>query len=426
VGTGGTVISLVVDGWDEVLPALAPAVLGALSVIVGAHLMVRVASRRWPSLRELGRAARIPFRVLVLLVAVNPAVAVLRPRGEEAAGAQWWEWSALAARVLAIVATGWFVTSVALFVEDTGLKRYRVDTADNRVARRMRTQTLIIRRLTVAAGVVVTLGAVLFSFPGVRVVGASVLASAGLFSVVAGLAAQSVLGNLFAGVQLAFNDAIRLDDAVIVEDEWGWIEELTLTYVVVRLWDDRRLVLPSTYFTTTPFQNWTRKHSELLGSVELDLDWRVDTHELRRQLDVAAAETDLWDGRVKVLQVTDAVGGWVRVRALVTARDAPTLFDLRCHVREHLVAWVRDHADAGLPRQRIEIVDRPDEPVRAPVRDRGAGLFHGDAAAEERARRMGTGAARTVGPQEAQARTFDTTAEEIDDGRGGRGSTPTP
>ncbi|NYG54607.1 mechanosensitive ion channel family protein [Nocardioides perillae] len=393
VPAGPAPLPLVVDDAADVVPALAPAVLGALAVVVGVHLLVRVASRRWPPLRDLARAARIPFRVLVVLVALNPAVAALRPRADEAA---WWGWAALAAQVLAIVATGWFVTSVALFVADQGLRRYRTDVADNRLARQRRTQTMVIRRLTVAAGVVVTAGAVLLSFPGVRVVGASVLASAGLISVVAGLAAQSVLSNVFAGVQLAFNDAIRLDDAVIVEGEWGWIEEITLTYVVVRIWDDRRLVLPSTWFTTTPFQNWTREHSELLGSVELDLDWRVDTDAMRRELDRALETTDLWDGRAKVLQVTDAVGGWVRVRVLVTAQDAPSLFDLRCHVREHLVGWVRDHADAGLPRQRVELVGEPPaRPQRGPAGDQ-AGLFHGDAAAEARAQRMGTGSVPVV------------------------------
>lgn len=385
--------ALVVDDWSDVVPALAPALLGALAVIVATHLVVRVASRRWPSLRELARAARVPFRVLVVLVALNPAVRALRPREGEPA---WWAWSALGAQILAIVATGWFVTSVALFVEDAGLRRYRTDVRDNRLARQRRTQTLIVRRLTAALGVVLTLGAVLLSFPGVRVVGASVLASAGLLSVVAGLAAQSVLANVFAGVQLAFNQAIRLDDAVIVEEEWGWIEEITLTYVVVRLWDDRRLVLPSTYFTGTPFQNWTRKHSELLGSVELDLDWQVDTQQMRRALDRALESTDLWDGRVKVLQVTDAVGGWVRVRVLVTARDAPTLFDLRCHVRECLVSWVRDRAEGGLPRQRVELVERAEaRPAHPPAGDQ-VGLFHGDPAADARAERMGTGALPTV------------------------------
>lgn len=384
-------------------------------MVVAVHLVVRLGSRRWPSLTDLARAARVPFRVLVLLVALIPAVASLRPTDPEAQ--TWWEGAALVVRILAIVATGWLVTSVALFVEDQGLRRWRTDVADNRLARQRRTQALVIRRLTAAAGVVVTAGAVLLSFPGVRVVGASVLASAGLISVVAGLAAQSVLSNLFAGVQLAFNDAIRLDDAVIVEDEWGWVEEITLSYVVVRLWDDRRLVLPSTYFTTTPFQNWTREHSELLGSVELDLDWRVDLDGMRRELDRALGATDLWDGRAKVLQVTDAVGGWVRVRVLVTAQDAPSLFDLRCHVREHLVRWVRDHAEAGLPRQRLELVEPPadaggaagadgadgaDGARRTPARD-PAGLFHGDPAAEARARRMGTGAVPVVRADDLRA-----------------------
>ncbi len=375
--------------WQHLGLGVGTALVGALAVIVATRVVLALGARRWPSLRHLIRAARIPFRVLVLLLALNPAVAVLR---RHEADSSWWAWTTISARVLAIVALGWFLTTVVLFVEDSGLRRYRTEARDNRIARRLRTQTLVLRRLTVSAGVLVTTGAVLFSFPQVRVVGASLLASAGVISVVAGLAAQSVLGNVFAGIQLAFSDAIRLDDAVIVEDEWGWIEEITLFYVVVRLWDDRRLVLPSTYFTTTPFQNWTRTHSELLGSVELDLDWRVDTAEMRRALDVALARTDLWDGRVKVLQVTDAIGGWVRVRILVTAADAPSLFDLRCHVREHMVAWVRDHADAGLPRQRVEMVEAPAPSSFEPVDDRrDGGLFHGDPAADERARRMGTG-----------------------------------
>ena len=376
--------------WTRLSIGVATALLGALVVILVVRVAVLLAARRWPSLRHLVRAARVPFRVVVVLLALNPALAVLRRHGADSA---WMGGAAVAARVLLIVAVGWFLTTCALFVEDAGLRRYPTDAPDNRVARRMRTQTLIIRRLTVSAGVVLTLGAVLFSFSEVRVVGASLLASAGVIGVVAGIAAQSVLANLFAGIQLAFNDAIRLDDAVIVEQEWGRIEEITLSYVVVRLWDDRRLVLPSTYFTTTPFQNWTRKSSELLGSVELDLDWHVDTGEMRRQLDLALEHTDLWDGRVKVLQVTDAIGGWVRVRVLVTARDAPTLFDLRCHVREHMVAWVRDNEDAGMPRQRVEMVEHPTPATFEPVDDRSeGGLFHGDPAADERARRMGTGA----------------------------------
>jgi hypothetical protein len=225
-------------------------------------------------------------------------------------------------------------------------------------------------------------------------VGASLLASAGVISVVVGIAAQSSLANVFAGMTIAFSDMLRIDDAVIVEDEWGWVEEITLTYVVVRLWDDRRLILPSTYFTQHAFQNWTRHASELLGAVELDVDWRVDTQAMRGALDRILADTDLWDGRVKVLQVTDALAGFVRVRVLVTAKDAPTLFDLRCHVREQLVAWLQRHDEDGLPRQRTELVESGSHPYLR-QRTSGTGLFTGDAEAEDRAARAGGGAQGT-------------------------------
>ncbi|GAA1157969.1 mechanosensitive ion channel family protein [Nocardioides aquiterrae] len=334
------------------LVGVGAAVVVAVLVIATTRLGCRLAARRWPAVRHLERRSRIAFRVLVLMVALNPVLATVRPADAEA---WWWTWGTTTARVLAIVAGGWFLTSVALFLEDAGLRHYRTDVTDNLAARRMRTQMLVLRRLTIAVAAIITLGAALLALPGVKAVGASVLASAGLLSVVAALAAQSLLGNVFAGIQIAFGDSVRLDDVVIVDDEWGWIEEITLTYVVVRLWDERRLVVPSTYFTTTPFQNWTRRRSELLGAVELDVDWTVDPGRLREQLAVALSTTDLWDGRAQVLQVTDAVGGWVRVRALVTASDAGRLFDLRCHVREHLVGWIRDN-DAGVPRQRVEMV----------------------------------------------------------------------
>jgi hypothetical protein len=212
--------------------------------------------------------------------------------------------------------------------------------------------------------VIIGIGAILLTFPGVEAAGASVLASAGLISVIAGLAAQSTLGNVFAGMQLAFSGSIRVDDVVVVEQQWGRIEEITLTYVVVHLWDDRRFVLPSTYFTSTPFENWTRTNSELLGAVELDLDWRVRPGEMRAELDRILDRTELWDRRVKVLQVTDAVQGSVRVRVLATSHDAPSLFDLRCYIREELVDWIqRTHPDA-LPVQRVLMVDEVAAPRR--------------------------------------------------------------
>lgn len=370
------------DAVQSFLIALGSGLVAALVLVALVAAVVRLAARRWPSADLLSRRSRAPFRLLVVVVAVSAAWHVHPPTDPDD-----WSGVSIALRVGIILTSAWLLLSVLLVLEDQALSRYRVDVPDNRVARRLRTQVLIVRRLTVGVVVVLALGASLLSLPGVEAVGASVLASAGLVSVVAALAAQSTLGNVIAGIQIAFSDSVRYDDAVIVEGEWGWVDELTLTYVVVRLWDERRMLLPSTYFTTTPFQNWTRRTSELLGSVEMDLDWRVDTGRMREQLDVVLADTDLWDGRVKVLQVTDAVGGWVRVRILVTAQDAPTLFDLRCHVRERMIDWLQRHDEGGLPRFRVESVERT-SPGRVGRDTDASGLFSGDPEAQERAARV--------------------------------------
>jgi small-conductance mechanosensitive channel len=371
------------DAWMDFLTALGWAALAAAVAITLSWLVVRVLARRSPTARHLERYARVPYRALIAVVAFGVAVRAEPPWSGSDEAATWVD---VGLRILTIVFVAWLVAAVVLAFEDIGLRRYRVDVPDNRVARRARTQATLIRRLTLFAIVVVASGAVLLSLPGVEAVGASVLASAGLISVVAAVAAQSTLSNLFAGLQIAFSDAIRFGDAVIVEGEWGWVDEITLSYVVVRLWDDRNMVLPCTYFTSTPFQNWTRKHSELLGSVEMDVDWRVSPDGMRRELDRILPETDLWDGRTKVLQVTDAVNGWVRVRILVTAQDAPTLFDLRCHVRERMVDWLQSNDEGGLPRFRVESVPRT-PPRRSQTTD-DAGLFSGDEQGEERAGRI--------------------------------------
>ncbi|HEY1135787.1 MAG TPA: mechanosensitive ion channel domain-containing protein [Nocardioides sp.] len=330
------------------------AIVVAVAVAIGAAVpaVVRRVGRRWPPAEALVRAARFPFRVLVLVVGLNAVVAANRPRGD---GAEAWDALALALRILGIVNGAWLLAVVVLFVVDAALRRADLE-LDVRNAKRIRTQVQVARRVVVAAIVVLAFGAVLLSFDGVRAVGASLLASAGLVSVVAALAAQSTLGNLIAGLQLAFSDAIRIDDVVIVEEEYGTIEEITLSYVVVKLWDDRRLVLPCTYFTSTPFENWTRKDSEMMGTVELDLDWRIDLQGLREEFERCLGQTPLYNGRSSSLVVTSAVQGFVQVRASVTADDPGTLFDLRCLVREHLVAWVQVHDPDALPRQRLEVV----------------------------------------------------------------------
>jgi small-conductance mechanosensitive channel len=334
------------------------ALAATLVVVTVTHLVVVLSSRRWPMVGNLSRYVATAFRLAAVVLVV---AAVCRDSRPEQVTPSLWQGVELALRLASIGTVAWLVGALLLFLEDLGLQRYRTDVSDNRNARRLRTQVLVIRRLTVAVVVLVATGAALLTFPGVRAVGASLLASAGLLSVVVGVAAQSTLANVFAGIQLAFSDAIRIDDVVVVDGQWGRIDEITLSYVVVHLWDDRRLVLPSGYFTKEPFENWTRRTSELLGTVELDLDWHADVDGLRAHLGEVLAGTELWDGRNQALQVTDAVGGLVRVRVLVSAVDASALFDLRCHVRERLVVWARDH-ESAVPRRRVELLPTPGAP----------------------------------------------------------------
>ena len=351
-----------------------------LIAVIAASLRATARRREWP--KALASGARHPFRLLVAILFVWAAVLATLPE-------EGWRDGVNHVFVIATIATGaWLVSGLITFAVSLGMLRYRTDVPDNKVARKMQTQLAIVRRLAIAVVVILAIGSILLTFPGVQAVGTSVLASAGLVSIVAGLAAQSTLANVFAGVQLAFSDAIRVDDVVIAEKEWGRIEEITLTYVVVHIWDDRRMVLPSTYFTTTPFQNWTRSSSELLGAVELDLDWRVSPAAMRQHLEVILAQTEIWDGRTSVLQVTDAVGGLVRVRILVTAIDAPTLFDLRCYVREEMVEWIHSHDPAGLPRSRVQLVEEQARIVGQPgerTHTDQIGLFTGTRDAEHRA-----------------------------------------
>jgi small-conductance mechanosensitive channel len=368
--------------WMGVAAAVLIALAAALIVAVITKLIVRAATRRrdWP--RALTMKARHPYRLLLAVIATWIAITVTVP------DPVWLGHLNHLFLIAAIGAGAWFVGAIVGFALGQAMGRYRTDVPDNRVARRVQTQLAIVRRLAYVVIVVVAVGSMLLTFPGVQAVGASVLASAGIVSIVAGLAAQSTLANVFAGVQLAFSDAIRVDDVVIAEGQWGRIEEITLTYVVVHIWDDRRMVLPSTYFTNTPFENWTRNSSELLGSVEIDLDWRVSPTAMRAELERILSRTTIWDGRASVLQVTDATGGFVRVRILVTAVDAPTLFDLRCYIREEMVEWLQGQDPAALPRQRVQLVEeQPRNASRVTQRSETdqVGLFTGSPEAEERA-----------------------------------------
>jgi small-conductance mechanosensitive channel len=338
-----------VNGVLTALLAVVVAAGAALVLVEAIHLFVTRLGRRSVLLADLSRTAHRPFRVLVVVYAIQQA---LRSGVDEFSGRD----TVLHVLVIGIIAAAaWLVGALLVVVEDVALTRWRTDVPDNMKARRLRTQVVILRRVTIAAIVVIAFGAVLMTFPPVRTLGTSVVASAGLISVVAAVAAQSTLGNLFAGLQLAFSDAVRIDDVVVVEGEWGKVEELTITYVAVRIWDDRRLVLPTSYFTTKPFENWTRTGSAVLGTAEFDVDWSAPVEALRTELRRVCEGTELWDGRVCVLQVTDAVGGNIRLRALVSAHDAAALWDLRCLVREKLVTYLWEHRQDALPRVRAEL-----------------------------------------------------------------------
>ena len=367
--------------WVGLGAAVAIALVVALAAIVITALVTRAASRRRKGAQMLLAKARHPYRLLLIVVGLWIAAAFTLP-DENWGTIPYTTWHAdvhHAFLIVTIALATWLIAALLGYGLSLAVTRYEVDVPDNRVARRAQTQLLIVRRLLVVIIVIVGVASVLLTFPGVQALGTSVLASAGVVSIIAGLAAQSTLSNVFAGVQLAFSDAIRVDDVVVVNTEWGRIEEITLTYVVVHIWDDRRLVVPSTYFTSNPFENWTRTSSQLLGEVDFDLDWRVSTAAMRTQLGVILTSTSNWDGRTQVLQVTDAVGGFVHVRILVSAADSPTLFDLRCYVREAMVDWVQQQNPQTMPRTRISITDDESRPrKKEPPKTDQIGLFTGD------------------------------------------------
>ncbi|OIQ87860.1 miniconductance mechanosensitive channel MscM precursor [mine drainage metagenome] len=357
----------------KLVVAVVVGIVLALALAEVASAVVRAAGRRTWLAVTLAARARRPLRAVLLVVAVWLGLRIgttpTPPPSGTGLRAGWVVAIEHGLQIALIFALAWLVGALAFVVEDAALRRYSMDMADNRHARRIRTQVTVLRRVTVAALVLCAIAGALLTFPSARTAGASVLASAGLISLVAGLAAQSVLGNFFAGVQLAFSDAIRIGDVVVVDGEWGRIEEITMTYVVVHVWDDRRLILPSTRFTSKSFENWTRRSSQLLGAIELDLDWNVPVEAMRAELRRLLDTTDLWDGRVGVLQVTDASNGAVRIRALASAADAPSLFDLRCYVREGLVRWLQREMPSALPRTRWEGAVAGAVPVAASVPD---------------------------------------------------------
>lgn len=230
-----------------------------------------------------------------------------------------------------------------------------MDISDNLRARKVRTQLTLIRRILTVIIVMLAVAAMLMTFEGIEQLGKGLLASAGIAGVVIGFAAQRTLGTFVAGMQIAFTQPIRVDDVVIVEGEWGRIEEITLTYVVVKIWDLRRLILPINYFIEKPFQNWTRVSADILGTVFLYVDYTVPLEAIRQELTRLLKDHKLWDGKVNVVQVTNATERTVEVRLLVSAKDAGSAWDLRCDLREKMIDFLQREYPDALPRIRAEL-----------------------------------------------------------------------
>lgn len=255
--------------------------------------------------------------------------------------------------ILALACLTWMAYAAAWVFEDAAKARQE---SDQGRSRRFETQAQVLRRFTQGIVVVVGVVAIIGTFEVARQAMTTVLASAGVLSVIAGLAAQQTLGNVFAGLQLAFTDAIRVGDVVVAGDkhETGSVEEITLSYVVVRIWDERRLIIPCRYFTQTPFENWTRRAAAQLGTVELKLDWSAPMTLIRTKVEQLLTSTDLWDGRTWGVQITDSDEYTVTVRVLVSAKNSGHLSDLRAYLREQLISWIVTEEPWARPAQRIE------------------------------------------------------------------------
>ena len=331
--------------------------LAAILVGVGLQMVISYLLQRW---RRKSRFAddrellqhtyyKGPLRALLPAVLLSLALPAMRLPPNVDAGFRHF----LLVWVMAVVA--WFATRFIGLIKALVLRRYKMEEQDNLLARRVYTQFGVIQRVLNVLIIFISFAAILMTFERVRQIGFSLLASAGVVGIILGFAAQKSLATLFAGIQIAFTQPIRIDDVVIVENDWGWIEEITLTYVVVKIWDQRRLVVPITYFIEKPFQNWTRTTAELLGSVYLYADYTLPVEEIREELQKILRDCPQWDQRVGVLQVTNVNERTMELRALMSAQDSPGAWELRCRVREKLIEFMQRKFPATLPRVRIEM-----------------------------------------------------------------------
>ncbi|MEP0547359.1 MAG: mechanosensitive ion channel family protein [Rhodothermales bacterium] len=355
------------SGWEPVarsgLLLAAAAALGLVLHFVAYRAVAALGHRRpaWLPLDGvlLGKS-RAPMRLIVPLLTMRAAF----PLAERGLPPEWLASGAAVLYVVFVLAVGWLLVRLVDVTQYALTRDLDIGAADNLAARRRTTQVGILRRLVIVGIVLLTAAAVLLRFEGFREIGAGLLASAGIAGIVLGFAAQRTLGNLIAGIQIAITQPIRIEDVVVIEGEWGRIEEITLTYVVVRIWDLRRLVVPIGYFIEKPFTNWTRTAANLLGTAFFYVDYSVPVEAVREELHRVLQSSEWWDGEAWALQVTDLTERTVQLRALMSAANSGDAFNLRCDVRERLTAFLQAQYPDALPtvRARIASADGAAEP----------------------------------------------------------------
>lgn len=350
-------LSWIAEFWAAYVPEWAVALLGLASAFAFALLAHALAFRVVDRLLRRRKSAvaahfvqriRWPTRLILLAFFITAVLPALRMAPEL---------SLLLQRIasLSLIAmVGWLAISIVNLAGDILALRYNIEIADNLAARRVQTQLRILKRTVNLVLLVVTVSIMLMTIPQVREFGVSLFASAGVAGIAIGLAARSTLANLIAGLQIALAQPIRIDDVVVVEKEWGRVEEITATYVVVRIWDERRLVVPLAYFIEKPFQNWTRRTAEILGEVFWYLDYTAPIDAMRTKLDEFVRASKQWDGKVALIQVTNSDKSTIEVRALLSAANSSANWDLRCAVREKMIAYLNAHHPQCLPRVRQE------------------------------------------------------------------------
>ena len=342
------------DIWKN-LGEAAGVILGAVALGLLLHwaafaVMTRISSRaRSPWVRSALDHVRKPSRILLPLFMVNLVLPSLElpPRLLELL--------THATSLLFVAAIAYLLIRLIYVLRDFMLSCYDINARDNLSARKVYTQIQVIEKILLAVVIVATIAFMLMTFDRVRQIGVSILASAGIAGIIFGLAAQKSIGTLLAGLQIALTQPIRIDDVVIVEGEWGRVEDITLTYVVVRIWDLRRLVVPITYFIEKPFQNWTRSSSDILGTVFLYTDYSIPVEAVRAEMDRIVKASDLWDGKVCGLQVTDCKPDTLELRLLISASDASRAWNLRCLLREKIVDFVQRNFPESLPQVRARV-----------------------------------------------------------------------